>query len=188
MNILKKVPRDRSKVFLNLRRIREEATTTDAFFFQYSRRGVFIWSMWRVSFDIKSFHKSHFWSSLLNLKLRIRQGLEKTEVFSIYSILLKKFFKLFQHGGVLHSNIYVVKTRIFRPACQVKLNQQTSIYFLCIHKYKIFFCKKSFSKDFNMGGAHRGQVSAIMSCNASELHHFEIFLKTFFTNMSYIYQ
>ena len=56
----KKVPRDRSKVFLNLRRIREEATTTDAFFFQYSRRGVFIWSMWRVSFDIKSFHKSHF--------------------------------------------------------------------------------------------------------------------------------
>ena len=62
---------------------------------------------------------------------------EWNAVFSIYSrdksknILSKKFFKLFKNGRVLDSNVYVVKTRIFSPACKVK--QQTSIYFLYIN-------------------------------------------------------
>ena len=69
------------------------------------------------------------------------------------NFLLKKFFKLFQNGGVLHSNIYVVKIRIFSPACQDK--QQTSIYFLYIN-IRFFFVKKFF-KRFENGGAHRGK-------------------------------
>ena len=80
---------------------------------------------------------------LCNAKVvdRVSKNLKISEwnaFFSIYfmdkskSFLLKKFFRLFQNeDGVLHSNIYVVKTRIFCPACQVK--QQTSIHFLYIN-------------------------------------------------------
>ena len=54
--------------------------------------------------------------------------------FSVYSngksknFLLKKFSKIFQNGGAMHGDIYVVKTSIFGPAFQIK--QQTSIYIL----------------------------------------------------------
>ena len=48
-------------------------------------------------------------------------------MFSVYSndkyknFLLKKFFKIFQNGGAILSDIYVVKTIIFPPAFQAKL-------------------------------------------------------------------
>ena len=54
--------------------------------------------------------------------------------FSVYfngkskNFLLKKFSKIFQNGGAMHGDIYVVKTSIFGPAFQIK--QQTSIYIL----------------------------------------------------------
>ena len=44
------------------------------------------------------------------------------------NFLLKKFSKIFQNGGAMHGDIYVVKTSIFGPAFQIK--QQTSIYIL----------------------------------------------------------
>ena len=43
--------------------------------------------------------------------------------FSVYfngkskNFLLKKFSKIFQNGGAMHGDIYVVKTWIFGPAC-----------------------------------------------------------------------
>ena len=36
------------------------------------------------------------------------------------NFLLKKFFMIFQNGGDICSDIYVVKTRLFCPVCQVK--------------------------------------------------------------------
>ena len=52
---------------------------------------------------------------------------ESNNTFSVHSIgkfkdfLLKKFFMIFQNGGDMCPDIYVVKTRIFRPVCLVKL-------------------------------------------------------------------
>ena len=64
------------------------------------------------------------------------------------------------------------------------------LYYIFIHKYEIF-CKKSFSKYFEMeehtwyGGL--SQLQKICDCLFTVYCHFEIFLKIFFTKKSLIY-
>ena len=73
-------------------------------------------------------------SSLLDRDAKKSKFSDCLAEFSVYSngksknFLLKKFSKIFQNGGAMHGDIYVVKTSIFGPAFQIK--QQTSIYIL----------------------------------------------------------
>ena len=83
------------------------------------------WRIWKFSFVVvltvdRDAKKSKFSDCLAEFSVYFN-GKSK-------NFLLKKFSKIFQNGGAMHGDIYVVKTSIFGPAFQIK--QQTSIYIL----------------------------------------------------------
>ena len=98
------------------------------------------------------------------------------------------FFEIFQNGGHIWDDIYVVNLRIFGSVCLVKY--YTSIYFLCINIR--LFCKKSFSKDFKMvelTGGKLVQLWSVMPLSSTMLKYFlKLFLQKslIFTSIIYI--